>query len=355
LNTSSSNKPDWSMRKYRDGDEEQIRKLRGLVLSGAKDSQWWKWFYKDNPAGPALIWLAEADNEIIGHVAHVPIRMKIGDQEVTGAFGVDSMTHPDYQRRGILKKLQEKIAESSVEQGLCFSFGACLSHIMKIYKKLRITEICQQHLFVKITFWGKFFNKRFGIPCFLGNFIGCIWDFMAIRTSTKNSENIEINQIFKFEQNINEFWHKASLQKQIMVVRDMEYLNWRYFEKPGDPYKVFIAKREEDVVGYIVFQQGKIEPTAGLILDLFTLPDDNIVMEALIRKAINYFKEKGVLIIYCFMLPNTQYYPVLKRFGFIRRDSDLHFDIDIYNNNISKEFVTNPQNWYFVRGDTDVS
>ena len=353
MNESSTDKLQWSTRKYRDGDEEQIRKLRGITLSGAKDDRWWKWFYKNNPAGPSLIWIAEVDNEIIGHAAHVPIRMKIGNQEVIGALGVDSMTHPDYQHQGILKKLQEKIAESSVEHGLYISVGTCLSHIMTIYKKLQIIEICQQHLLMKVTSLGKLLKRRFGIPRFLGNALGYIWELITTRNSSTEDNIIDINQIFTFEKSINEFWRKASVQKQIMVVRDMEYLNWRYFEKPGEDYKIFVAKKEVDIMGYMVLKLGKIDPTRGLIIDLLTLPDDNIVIETLISKAIAYFKENGILIISCFMLPDTQYYPILKKLGFIRRNSDLHFDIDIYNQSVSKEFVTNPQNWYFVRGDTD--
>jgi len=354
MNESSADKPHWIVRKYRDGDEEQIRELRGITLSGAKDNQWWEWFYKNNPAGPAIIWLAEADNKIIGHVAHVPIRMKIGNQESLGAIGVDSMTHPDYQRKGILKILQEKIFESSVEQGICFSVGTCLSHIMPIYKRLQFIEICEQHLLVKVTSWGMLLKRRFRIPYFLGNMFDNIWGLITTHTSSTESSNIEIDQVFTFEKSINDFWQKASLQKEIMVVRDMEYLNWRYFEKPGEDYRVFVAKRDEDIVGYMVLKLENIDPTRGVIVDLFTLTNNDIVIKELIRKSIAYFKENGVLIISCFMLPDTQCYQILKKLGFIRWNSDLHFDIDIYDQKLSGEFVTNPQNWYFVRGDTDL-
>ena len=354
MNESSTDKLHWAIRKYRDGDEKQIRKLRGITLSGAKNNQWWKWFYKNNPAGPAIIWVAEADNKIIGHAAHVPIRMKIGNQESIGALGVDSMTHPEYQRQGILKKLQEKISESSVEHGICFSVGTCLSQIMPIYKKLQIIEICDQHLLMKVTSWGMLLKRRFRIPYFLGNIFGYIWEFITNHTSLTDNSNIEIDQIFTFEKSINEFWQKASIQKEIMVIRDMEYLNWRYCENPQEDYRIFVAKREEDIIGYMVLKLDKIDPTRGCIMDLLTLPNNNIVIEALIRKAIPYFKDNGVLIISCFMLPDTQYYQILKKLGFFRWNSDLHFDIDIYNQKLSEEFVTNPKNWYFVRGDTDV-
>lgn len=341
------------MRMYREGDEDQIRELRGLTLSGEKDNDWWQWFYKDNPAGPALIWLAEMDQKIVGHAAHVPVRMKVGDTELIGALGVDSMTHPDYQRQGILRKLQEKITESSIENDYCFSVGTCLSHIMSIYERLPITEICEQHLLMKVTSWGQLFKKRFRLPYFLGSIFGSIWEFITYRLPRKKSDDIEVDQIYSFEDNVNTFWQKASAQKEIMVVKDKEYLNWRYFDKPGEDYRVFLAKSGVDVVGYIVLKLGKINPTRGLIIDILTLPNDNSATEALVRKALEYFIENGILIISCFMLPDTQYYPILKKMGFIRRSSDLHFDIDIYNCTLSKEFVTNPNNWYFVRGDTD--
>ena len=65
------------MREYQESDEERIRELRGISLSGPKDSQWWHWMYRNGPAGPAMAWIAEVGNKIVGHTAGLPVRMKV--------------------------------------------------------------------------------------------------------------------------------------------------------------------------------------------------------------------------------------------------------------------------------------
>ena len=57
-------KPNYSIRKYREGDEGEIFKLWKTVFSSTEiDRQFWmkrwRWKYKENPVGPSEISLAE--------------------------------------------------------------------------------------------------------------------------------------------------------------------------------------------------------------------------------------------------------------------------------------------------------
>jgi hypothetical protein len=108
MNESKIKHPDWSIREFNEGDEEQIRKLRAISLSGSKDSKWWKWCYLDGPDGPAIDWLAVAGKKVVSQYPVLPLRMKIKGQTCLGAHGFDGMTHPDYQRQGIYTELGNK-------------------------------------------------------------------------------------------------------------------------------------------------------------------------------------------------------------------------------------------------------
>jgi GNAT superfamily N-acetyltransferase len=110
---STESEREWTIRNYREGDEEQILELRGVALSGPKNKQWWKWMYRDGPLGPATIALAEVKHRIIGHMASVPVPIKIKDQVTRGGHGVDLMVHPDYRRQGIFVALTKAMVEYS--------------------------------------------------------------------------------------------------------------------------------------------------------------------------------------------------------------------------------------------------
>jgi hypothetical protein len=137
-----------------------------------------------------------------------------------------------------------------------------------------------------------------------------------------------------------------------MVVKDRKYLNWRYVAKPGKEYRIFIAEKRQEIAGYIVLKLRKGVRSRGYIIDLLTLIGEDTVAKSLIYKAVQCLKEDGATTISCWMLPDTPYYKILRKLGFIRRLGPP-FCICIHDQNLSKEFITNPSNWYFVAGDND--
>ena len=360
MNDSKPVKPQWSVREYQEGDEDQILELRGIVLSDSRDSQWWRWMYRNGPDGPVNLWLADDKQKVVGVNPGLPLRMKIGDQVCKSALCFDVMTHPEYQRQGVLSALGVVGNEYRLNNGFSIDYGTSTLQKYPIYQKLKLPSIifaiCQPPSMVKVINWAKVLKTRYRIPAFIGNLLGYVRERLSRRVSSSHYDDIEVEQISSFNENIDAFWLKASEIKQIMLVRDMKYLNWRYVEKPGNEYVIFLAKRQKEIVGYIVVK--KIETKTiirGAIIDLLTLPREDIVAEALITGAIRYLHREGVAMISCLMLPETPYYRILKKMGFMRRCSRIQLNVRLYDQNLSKEFVTDSSNWYFVWGDTDTT
>ena len=69
----------WIIRPYRKDDEEKILSLFAIEYSqqSFRTKQWWDWRHVNNPAGPAIIWVVESDNEIIAHFCFVPVKIKL--------------------------------------------------------------------------------------------------------------------------------------------------------------------------------------------------------------------------------------------------------------------------------------
>jgi GNAT superfamily N-acetyltransferase len=344
---------EWSIREYREGDEEQILKLRGMVLSGPNDKQWWQWMFRNSPGGPAYIVVAEVNGRIIGHHAMMSVPLKIRDQITKGSHGLDLMVHPDYRRQGIFRTLSRKMIESpnSLDRSIGFGTPGEMSH-QGFVKWLNVLDVCEIPLLVKVINWGTFLKKRYKIPAFVGKLLGYIWERITNRLPLPQDAEIEIDEVTSFDERINKFWEKASGLKEIMVVRDMKYLNWRYAAKPANKYKILIAKKEAEIIGYIVLNLEKGAMPRGNILDLLTLPGEATVTELLLTRALRCFKEEGIAIISCLMLPDTPYYGTLRKLGFIRRRG-ASLCTRIVDQNITKDFVTNPTNWYYVMGDSD--
>jgi hypothetical protein len=264
------------------------------------------------------------------------------------------MVHPDYRRQGIFKTLGMKMLASPKASGRSLSFGTPgkQSH-QGFVKWLSALDMCELPLLVKVVDWGTVLKKHYKIPAFAGKLLGYAFERITSQSPSPQDAEIEIEEITSFDERINKFWEKASKLKEIMVVKDMKYLNWRYIDKPGNKYKIFLAKKGEEIIGFIVLKLEKGALPQGYIFDLLTLPSEATVAEILISKAVKYFKEEGAAIISCLMLQQTPYYRILRKLGFIRRPGPC-LCVRIYDRSIPKEFATNPANWYYARGDADL-
>jgi GNAT superfamily N-acetyltransferase len=83
------------------------------------------WFYEGCPHGPALTWIAVADEtkRPIGLTSIFPRRMWLGDREVKGCFGGDSYVRPEARRMGVGQRLLAAYGEHLPELGLAVMFG----------------------------------------------------------------------------------------------------------------------------------------------------------------------------------------------------------------------------------------
>jgi hypothetical protein len=350
----SSPKRQWSIRKYQPGDETQILELRAITLSGPKNSQWWKWQYLEHPDGPAIIYLAEAHQKIVGHCALVPVRIKIGNEISLGSCAIDGMTHPDYRQQGIFITISNSIFNSAYKNGIGIAFGTPNLQSLSVgIERLQWFEICKLPMMIKVLDWGNALRKHFGIPRFIGRLLGTAYEFIFNSKRHFKNSNIEIQQIASFDERMDNFWLKTSTIKPIMVVRDVKYLNWRYVHKPDNNYKIFAASKMNEIVGYIVMTLDRKVNLRGIIVDLLVIPGEESVSCSLVGEAIKYFEEERVTFIKCLMLRNAPYFKIFKKMGFMAVKSTIHLLVRINNQSVSKEQISNPNNWYYTYGDGD--
>jgi GNAT superfamily N-acetyltransferase len=73
--------------------------------------KYFRWKYCDNPAGSFVGFEAVHKGKTIASYGVIPEPWIIGGQRVTGWQSMDTMTHPDYQRRGLFIKLAKRTYE----------------------------------------------------------------------------------------------------------------------------------------------------------------------------------------------------------------------------------------------------
>ena len=88
-----------------------------------KSESLWNWKHEQNPFGPSYVLLAEDNNNVIGLRAFMQWQWQWKKQIYKAIRAVDTATHPDYQGKGIFKKLTLQQIETCKDEGVDFVFN----------------------------------------------------------------------------------------------------------------------------------------------------------------------------------------------------------------------------------------
>jgi GNAT superfamily N-acetyltransferase len=362
-----------SSRLYKEGDERGILELME-ACNMKRTIDEWNWEYVDNPVGQ-LIGVEDCQSQIVGHMAWIPTHLKIGEKVVMGAQAVDLVVHPDFRGQGIFLAIGRFLAEEAERQNIEVTYGFPNKPAHGGHLKYGWFDVCEVPILIRpINLQGNDFfeSNRFarllGKDRVLRKLVG-----VSLRTALRtlsffsrffnrvgrldDSRNHTIHIIKSFDSRFDDFWKDVSRNYGIIVRRDKEFLNWRYFKKPKAKYTVFVAEETDRILGYVVLRIEDIK-RLGYVVDLLAYTDRKSAIQSLILKAVEYFKKENVNLVICWM-PNSNsntkvFYRILNAQGFVRlfgRSTPLIARVNV--SNLPEEYLRNPKNWYVTIGDSD--
>lgn len=357
----------WSIRAYGEGDESKILELRKAVYPAERYNleQWmrlWRWMYKDHPGGTGRIWLAEDNGKLAGQYSLIFMRLKLGNQIVKASQNIDQMTHPDYRRQGIATNLGRQALDEVGREGIYVTtaFANEGSYVVDI--KTGFVDICAQRAMIRplnlenilvkyIT------NKSLLKICTVS--MNLIVKTLYRTTNAPKVDGLTIARISSFDDRINDLWEKVSNDYKIIVVRDKEYLNWRFVDVPDVEYAIFLAEKEGQILGYTVL---KCEKQRGLIFgrifELVVPLEQQAVAQSLILKAVDFFKEHKADLVLFRLIANKVLYKTLRKSGFIYSrfmGGKAPFLARANTPEVSEKFLSDPEHWFVQTGDSDAN
>lgn len=357
----------FSIRKFGMPDVDKVLRLLKLSFKRQFWPEWWNWKYERNPAGfwgeKGDILIAENMEEVVGHLAVMPVKIKLGTRTVTVAQPVDAATHPDYRGLGIFRTLLRKLC-SEAPNRYYFLFGFPNEFSYKPLPRLGWKTF-------GIFEFLKFLSYDRALRSFVNSNL-IVWSgktaLRAIRASRYVSssfhlkkysgDSVEIQKAEKFPDEIDGFWEEAKSEYATILERTATFLNWRFSKYFGN-YQIYIARsvKESNIVGYLVLK--KIETRNALnIVDLLALPDEDKCILNLINTAIGIGKNEGLSFIHCRIPPWHKYARILYKLGFICLGRTLRW-LKMYQYRLvvyplkEKPKIPGIQGWFYTLADTD--
>jgi GNAT superfamily N-acetyltransferase len=279
--------------------DDYLRLLRGAWGQGSMSRAEFDWWFHDNPAGSVMS-VARDDGRVIGVAAHSLFRMVLRGEERLASFSVHATTEEAARGQGIFPALERKHEAEAQEQGAAVVLAFASKPTAPIFLgPLGWTEIG------RLRVWAR------PLP--------------RVRWPGRPAEQVSR---FEFSGDAAEHWPNH-------VVRDSEYLNWRYLRSPRD----YVALRGAGGYAVLGHKRQRGRPIA-LVADLVG------PVRPLLRACVAGVKPGTRALI---ALPGAGEAPAYLSCGFVPTPMSLHF----MGKPLAAELDTDPAAWRFTLGDTD--
>lgn len=287
--------------------------------SSKKNEEVWKFKHEKNPFGKSLVLLAIVDEKIVGIRAFMKWQWQIGDITYKAFRAVDTATHPNYQGRGIFKKLTLKALEIAKQLGYHFVFNTpndksrpgYLKMGWKPVDKLRIKLIANNPIY-----W----NKSRNFEALTNN-----------HTSSIHLENLLKAHNLRSKQNLGLYTPKS-----------LDYWRWRYEENPLQNY--YCEYSNDYIFATYVKRHSKYSELR--ISELIT--ENKIGEKEALKKAKSLARKFGVNFITIASRESSLFNPLIGKFGPILTLKNINLR---ENENLE---LQNLNNWNYSLGDLEL-
>ena len=304
------------IRHYEKGDEVQITRLFEEVFHQTMTVEQWEWKYtgqglNDNKSAVAM----NESGELRGHFGAIAVRAWWMNKYQTAYQAVDQMIDKSY-RGGLQRK------------GLYSHLGSFYWDHIKSFK----------YGFVNLN------HMR------LGKIAGFFEDCVSVKDHSLSVRK-HSSPLFKLEQmdwddkQIDTLWDKVHKGIGWSIIRDREFLKWRFKTNPFHTHKLYGLRRRYrgGLLGWIVVKE---RDDTLCLMDLLFIDE---YLESLLKKAIAmaYREDKKKIVVWL----NNRYDERLSGIGFESVERGTYIP-----NIIKTKLCDNKEmnrNFYFTMGDTD--
>lgn len=259
--------------------------------------QWFKSRIINNPWQDALPGVGVGvyrQGTLIGFRAMFAQPWWLNGQATIIAFCANTSVDPNFRGKGLATGLIDYSRQFATITGSVTAGNIT----QKAYKKLGFTEIggSDNHFFrLRIGYCGSW-EKRVGK--LLGYCLGTVSDLrLRLRDGKLRSAAFRLEEVSHCDAEFDQFWERAKVGYLSCLERSSRYLNWRLFEFPTCPLRLFALR---DTFGHlrayaIWHQQGFADDiTMAVLRDVFYPLDDEPALLALLGELFAYWRGQGI-------------------------------------------------------------
>jgi hypothetical protein len=298
------------------------------------------WWFDRNPIGRRLISLGVDGERVVGVAAMSFFRMILDGEEREVAIPVHVATEAPYRRQGIFSELELNNEREAAGDGspITITFPNKASHRIFV-GRLGWIDLPGRRVWarpLRAAGVARYFARR---PSPHGGLV-------PESREPRAFADVRVEPLDRFPPEVDDIWRAAAPAYGNHVIRDAQFLNWRYADTPRT-YRRFGAYsngrlRAVAIVGHTV-KQGV---SSGFLADLVSEPHAEAERVALLRRAAGELHADALI-----ALPPRPQRRSFLRAGFLPTNRKIRFVGKILNPD--GRLDPSPSAWHFTLGDFD--
>ena len=311
------------IRRYRDQDEENVRKLWKVAFGKEMSPELWHWKYLKNPYNRQMLLCLNESGEAVVSYTGIPYRANLNGKTVEMTQLMDIMSHPDYRKTGLFIKTAHAFFEF---------FGNDILFVYGFPGKYHL-DIGEKYLgYTALTKPVSFLSAQ------TDNLTG------------QKTASGRIERITKVDASFDRLWERCQDKYPLSIIRDSNFVRWRFLNHPIKKYDIFSYQQDSDLSAYAVFA---IKENKARLVDILAPPSEALISDFMTQAAWA-LKISGAELIETWLPENHFISKLLIPIGFVNSPEPLGIFSTVRNFENSPPSDWTSENLFYTMADADL-
>lgn len=263
--------------------------------NGADANAYFEWLYVAQAEGRMLATAAFVGERMVAFYGIVPWRMRVDGKDVAAAQSLNSMTHPDFQRRGLFAKLgMLAYRETCKDVPVVFGFPN-ENALPPRATRLGWVGLRPVPRYVLLLAPPALPSKLRGLPGAATGLRVVGRTALGLRAQVGELAGrwaalrggLQVRALDAMPDDVEALWQTVRDDYRVSVVRDLRYLRWRYDAHPLYTYQRFGVWRDGRLQGLAVLRTNGTGPDLDVYVTEWLVRDDIGIQLALAQAVVH--------------------------------------------------------------------
>lgn len=313
-----------------------------------------QWKILDNTICSGIINLIKSDEKIISTTTATPKNLYFKGKSYQVAEIGDTYTDDKFQRQGLFLQLVNQTRADAIGANFSLVYGTPNNQSLPGYEKkanFKVLPELKVNRMVLVLEPSYLLSTKFSR--YLSSFLGGLVKMLRLfQIKLLGTDETRVEKVNDFPAELENIWSDALQTFDFVFNKRPQFLDWRFNKNPN-VYEIYIAKKDQKTVGYVVTRtqyDAEIGCVSVTLADFLFLNGQEKCLLACFTEIAKNASIAGAHKLETWCVSNGPYYSIFERSGFKFRN---RVPVIAFQNDFSAMLSESGLKWHFTISDSD--